>query len=714
MQTPKTTTTASTSQPYRLQLGAIRVTIDPVFGTLLSIRDAKRDIELVGEQRLAENFRLLVPLPDWRGHYIIGCEQKLAECHVSEAKAELIWRDLHSQRGAFAIEFRLKISIHDNAVLFHASLTNHSEFPVEEVWAPVLGGMANQAEADEWQLHYATSLGLAYPWSFYQQCRNVYLGPPNPTDTISYPGAAAMPWLDLSHTKARKGVYFCQEDPEPRFGSWVFQLNPSANWGGSSYVWPDPSVENRPVGLTLAWTAFAHVAPGNEWASAPFAVRFHDGIWFEAARIYRQWYDRHFTIDRRNSWLDQEDAWQSTIISYPEDTIGYRFADLPKLAEAALSAGIRVLQIDGWDQGGIDRDYPHYVPDPRLGTVEELRAAIRACQAMGVRVLLFSNLHVVNIETEWFANELHRYTIRDSRGYEEYSIGWEYNTIAGLTGNTKPRMQFCNPAHPEFARIMQKAYERIIDLGSDGTQVDKVHCGMAGMDGHPDLQHLPPDLSVTAPVVEAFAKHRAMTDTRRKDYGLASETHWDRLFPYVEASYARHWHEDAIQSIAVTFPEFRQTCCITGSSDFALVANCIRLGHIINIEANCLHGSIAEEPLMREFVSKALALRRGLWDVLWMGRIIDPVPHVEVEADPKVKFTLHESRTERGTYALVLNHFSKERLAARLRWKSPLSAMLHSILRPPIAVRQDEEIQIPAGDCAVVVVGKPTGTPKPS
>jgi len=700
MQNLSTAPSSSFAQPCLLQRGAIEVAIDPVYGTLLSIRDSKRDIELVGEQLLAENFRLLVPLPDWRGHYIIGREQKLAKCHVGDGEVELVWRDLHSKRGIFPIEFRLRIALEEDAVVFRASLANRTEFLVEEVWAPALGGMANQGEADDWQMHYTN--GLGNQWAFYRQCRNVYLGPSNPTDAVSYPGTASMPWLDLSHTKGRKGVYFCQEDPEPRFGSWVFQMHPSANWGGTSYVWPDPAVEKRPVGLTLAWTAFAHVAQGAEWVSAPFAMRFHEGIWYEGARLYRQWYDQHFTIDRTNSWLDQEDAWQSTIISYPEDTIGYRFRDLPKLAAAALSAGIRVLQIDGWDQGGIDRDYPHYVPDPRLGTVEDLREAIRECQALGVRVLLFSNLHVANIETEWFKKELHSYTIRDSRGNPEYTMGWEYNTIAGLVGNTKPRMHFCNPAHSEFSAIMQGTYERIADLGADGTQVDKVWCGMAGIDGHPELKHLAPELSVTAPVVEAFARHRAMTDTRRKDYGIASETHWDRLFPYVEASYARHWYEDAIQSTSVTFPEFRQTCCVTGSSDFALVANCIRLGHIINIEADCLHASIAEEPLMRDFVSKALELRRGLWDVLWMSHIIDPVPHVEVKADPRVKFTLHESRTRPGAFALVLNHFDKEPLPVRLSWKTLEPTMLHTIRQSPIPILADAEIQILPGDCAVI------------
>ena len=158
--------------------------------------------------------------------------------------------------------------------------------------------------------------------------------------------------------------------------------------------------------------------------------------------------------------------------------------------------------------------------------------------------------------------------------------------------------------------------------------------------------------------------------------------------------------------MAVAFPEFRQTCCVTGSSDFALVANCIRLGHIINIEADCLHGSIAEEPLMREFVTKALALRRGLWDLLWMSRLIDPAPHVQVTGDDRVKFSLHESRTRPGARALVLNHFASAPLTVRLEWPGhPAGRLsLHSIQTPPSSTVSGTEIIILPGDCVVVVL----------
>ncbi len=66
-------------------------------------------------------------------------------------------------------------------------------------------------------------------------------------------------------------------------------------------------------------------------------------------------------------------ALQSMILSNSEDFINYRFTELPKLAATAKKYDVTTLEILGWDIGRIDRGYPQYRPNPRLGTVQELR-----------------------------------------------------------------------------------------------------------------------------------------------------------------------------------------------------------------------------------------------------------------------------------------------------------------------------------------------------
>lgn len=346
-------------------------------GRPLSIRNLKSQMELIGEPALAENVRLLVPHPDHRGYTITLDDHPLAEYDFSDSSARLTWRDLPELQGPMAIELTLNVKLLDDGVQFEVELNNESDFLVEEVYCPAIGGIqAPDGDPEAWRIMMPADNGGGRSWRPFCEVRNVYLGPADPTYVCA---PKCMTWLDVYHEDKRQGIYVAHEDADSSFGAWWLQVKPGADWGGSSYVWPRT---NQPQGMCLAWVCFPFCQPGERWQSAPTVIRFHEGTWWQATDLYREFYDLHFPIDRTNNWLWQEDAWQSTIISYPDDVIGYRFVDLPELARQACDAGIRVIQIDGWDRGGLDRDYPHYEPDPRLGSEDELREAIAECEAM--------------------------------------------------------------------------------------------------------------------------------------------------------------------------------------------------------------------------------------------------------------------------------------------------------------------------------------------
>jgi len=645
-----------------LDNGRIYMEIEPEYGRIVRLGHRPLGIDLVHETRLAENFRLLVPLPAWRGHYINGSEQRLADAAIEAGghAATLTWANLRSSQGQFDITVRLRVRLEGDDASFALEVENRSGLVVEEAIYPALGGLANDEEADDWRLHHSTNVGVGQEWAVFREFPGTYLGPAAPVWTRAYAGEMAMPWIDVYNARRRRGVMLANLDPSPGGAlSMVYaQLFPCTTYRGRTQYWPDRGeVGDTPLGLTLAWAAFPFLASGTSWTSPPVVVHFHEGIWYAAADHYRAWFDRTMPVpvDKSGSWLVEQDAWQSTIISYPEDTVGYRFADLPKLAVAARDAGIGVLQIDGWDIGGIDRSYPYYTPDPRLGSADDLRMAIAASRAEGVETLLFANLQWANIETDWYRDELHRYAAQDPRGFVRNSMGWEYHTLLGLANQCESRMVLMDPAHPEFRRIILEQLVHVVDLGAAGAQIDKLHV-VGGIDYNP-VAPLPPDRAVMQGVWETLRDFVGMARARNPRFCIASETHWDRSLPFADASYARFFSQEHLPTVGYTFPEFRQSCCITGHYDYAMVNNCLRYGHIVNVEARCLHGSAADVPKLAVYVKEALRLRRGLWEVLWHSRVVEPTG-VEVRGDDNVLLGLHRSRTT-GQAALVLNHFER-------------------------------------------------------
>src|SRR5689334_1528980 len=82
--------------------------VEPDHGALVRLRDKVGKLELITEARLAENFRLLLPLPGMRANYILGTEQKLATSEVNAQSVKLVWNGpLVNERG----EYKLSVTI---------------------------------------------------------------------------------------------------------------------------------------------------------------------------------------------------------------------------------------------------------------------------------------------------------------------------------------------------------------------------------------------------------------------------------------------------------------------------------------------------------------------------------------------------------------------------------------------------------------------------
>jgi hypothetical protein len=686
-----------------LDNGRVRVEIETEHGCIVRFEHGPLAINLIQEPRLAENFRLLLPLPHWRGHYVLGKDQQLSDWSTEGSVCRLTWNGLTSEAGEFDIMVTQTIRLEGDDVTFSVDITNQSPYVIEEVFTMALGGIANPAERLDWRLHFAQGNGQGHEWTFFEAFPGTYLGPAHPVWTAMYHGELSMPWIDLYHHGERKGVYVGNHDTKIRQSCVWMQLYPSTVYGGSDWeqFWPHPATTgDHPVGVTLAWNNFPFIAPAEQWAGPPIVFHFHSGTWWAAADYFRAWYDAHWAIDKAGSWLAEADAWQSTIISYPEGTIGFRFCDLPQMARDALSYGIRVLQIDGWDVGGIDRDYPYYTPDPRLGTWTELEAALSECAALGVKVLLFSNLQWINLETEWYQRELHRYAVRDPFGNLRNAMGWEYNTTLGLRNQTICRMVVANPSRPEFQQIILEQLQNIVRLGAAGTQIDKLG-GMADIDYAADSP-APRDTAIPQGIVETLQAYFHQATQADPQFRLASEVHWDRAVPFIDASYSRFFSRDHLPTFGHTFPEYRQSCCITGDWDFGLVNNCLRFGHIINVEGRCLHGTAAAVPTLSRYVAEALRTRRVLWDVLWRSTLVEPTL-VDVTGPPEVLYGLHQS-WDGPRQALVLNHFERRDPRVTINHRQGVAAA--RIFRPfqePSAISLPAELVVVPDEFCIVV-----------
>ncbi len=116
------------SAPYRLENELYRIDVEADAGRLVSVLDKKGGCDLITDPALAENFRLLLPLPDVECNYIDGREQKLSACDASADSLTLTWRGpLTSGYGAFDLDVVLRIALAGEAIEFTCEVRNDAE-----------------------------------------------------------------------------------------------------------------------------------------------------------------------------------------------------------------------------------------------------------------------------------------------------------------------------------------------------------------------------------------------------------------------------------------------------------------------------------------------------------------------------------------------------------------------------------------------------------
>jgi hypothetical protein len=322
--------------------------------------------------------------------------------------------------------------------------------------------------------------------------------------------------------------------------------------------------------------------------------------------------------------LRQENAWQSIILSNGEDAIVHRFDELPKLAADAKKYDITTFEILGWDIGGIDRGYPQYQPDPRMGTPAEFRKALADMRAIGVHPLIFSNVQFADTATRVFRDSLKRYVV-DGRWAPDWRLnGWGEGTVSARAGFTASSMTLVSPSHPEFREYLMNQYLQLVKDGAEGFQFDKTNI-LAVLDFNPQLP-VSPDKSLCQGLLETFQELIKKGRAINPNVSLASEIWFDRALPYVDVSYMRMGNIDMGSSIfRYTFPEWTATIFGESPGDFNPMNNGMRYGLVWALAPNHYNDS-ADDPLtqpLARYVQELIRIRKKYADLLFYGRFND-------------------------------------------------------------------------------------------
>jgi len=113
--------------------------LDTTNGNLKGLHWKNPDEEIIKESRLGENFRILLPLPDYEANYFLSSNQH-ARFEKIENGIICHYNNLVNERQTLNVKVDYKIESKNGQLLFSITINNPTSQPLAEVYYGIIGG----------------------------------------------------------------------------------------------------------------------------------------------------------------------------------------------------------------------------------------------------------------------------------------------------------------------------------------------------------------------------------------------------------------------------------------------------------------------------------------------------------------------------------------------------------------------------------------------
>ena len=540
-------------EPVRLESEFCLVEVDPRSGSLRRVVDKQGHIDLASAPHTSGSFRLLVPLADAPENYIDGADQVLSGIERTKDRLTLRWAQplKDARRNEHDLAVTMSIELVDRSIVFCFRLENRTGHTVREAWYPCLGGLLNFGSPEN--------------------CSRATLNPPPHnrrrlqapfgSHTVTYPGQN-MAFVEVDNPVIHRGLYLGAHDETARFKAFHFR----------------EKQHGQQHDVVFDLIHFPSVPPGGTFEGSPLVVQFHEGDWVEGGRrIYRPWFvDTFGLMAPERDWIRQHGFFQMIMVMLPEGNVNYRIEEIPRIARDGLKYGVTSLQIAGWQRGGHDNGYPYYEPDPRLGTWDDMRQAVRECHELGVKVYFFVNVVVNNLDTQWYQEELKDYDYQSIEGFPYAIAGWGMGTLASRMGYTTPLMVFGDASFPGIRDALLAYFKKLAEIGADGIHIDKFYPQSLNFNPRAPMS---PDQAPWGGVLQLVDLINRECRAVNPDFRISFETTWDRTLQYGNAT----WWGGNMAAARRVFPELVETVGLYQPYDYIGVNDAVRNGYAVMV-----------------------------------------------------------------------------------------------------------------------------------
>lgn len=403
-------------------------------GSLLHIYSKVSNWNIIKRPYLAQSWRMMIPLEGRRNNEAWGCEQTISpKCEYDEKKVSFTWDKITSRFGGeHNITVQTTCEIKNNQAVFGMHIQNNDNHMVENVFYPYIGDLYRPTDCNRFSFQHGAYMGMR-EYEMYPTFPNCH-----GTHSVDYPTICPEDYVvppnspfGLISDDNGNGLYIGMAEKRLEAATWHAEYLPGWRDSNNNRVFEEDKIGDKDTYIRFAVGHMPFIAPNTEFDLLPFSMEAYKGSWYTGASCYtkvsKQWNVFPETVPQ---WARNPHSWLQIQINSPEDELRMQFKDLPKVGAECKKYGVEAIQLVGWNKGGQDRGNPSHDPDPRLGTFEELKQAIKEIREMGIKLILFAKFNWAEQSIEEFKDIYEPLAIKDP--YQNYYVhkGYQYMTLS--------------------------------------------------------------------------------------------------------------------------------------------------------------------------------------------------------------------------------------------------------------------------------------------
>ena len=635
---------------YYLENELVKLTLDD-HAAIIGLYDKRIEREYITYREGGNLFRLMAPNKTWDGRYADSAKADFPVVVTDGNSLTAAFQKLVSEDGKpLQSEIRIEMELSGDELMMCYSISNDDDDEFfSHIMFPIVSGLGHPESPMNLIMPEQSAFGdtrVQDPFAFGDGNHKDWTRGCN-RKAARYPQNLSTAWIDYSDGQG--GISFEQRSGD--FDICDFGMERRIK-KAADYK------ENNIEYLEFALQSYPNVKQGETRRSPVYLISLHTGDWHVPAKRHRQWLKAQVKSAEIPARFQESLGWHFYFMKQQDGTVYHDYNDLPRMAEAALNAGVNQIMVFGWYPAGHDNDYPYgYFANPEWGGEALLREKIAECSAMGCAVIPFFNGTLLDIATPEYAEYGYRWPVLGRTG-EPY-CGAEFSRAnndlafrnASLETSTRNMtlLDICITAK-EVQEWWQKTVARIVrECGFGNLQLDQI-AHKSYVCYHPAHGHERPEYAYTKELQELLTKVRKIVREANSEGVMIGEGMSDLTAQYCDGFWNWHQTGNKPEIMRYSIPWMNYSSEVD-ANEYDAANICFAEKILMDLKIEGGDGILSDFPQFSEHLKKLSILKKKLPDSYQSGEY-DHLEGIEIQVSEGILVRIYRNH-ETKRFAVV-------------------------------------------------------------